>query len=173
MALQIRGGELIVRAPLRMVKGDIDRFVSENKPWIEKHLAEAAERERQNENIAPLSAAEIEALANEALQVIPERVKHYAALLGVTYGKITVRNQKTRWGSCSSKGNLNFNVALMLAPGEVLDSVIVHELCHRKEMNHSARFYGEVLRVFPEYKRWHGWLRENGAYLMAKIGRAN
>ncbi|MBQ6684544.1 MAG: M48 family metallopeptidase, partial [Firmicutes bacterium] len=90
------------------------------------------------------------------------RVAHYAPLVGVDYGRITIRNQKTRWGSCSSQGNLNFNCLLMLFPDEVIDSVVVHELCHRKHMNHSAKFYKEVERVFPEYRKWHQWLNENG-----------
>ena len=87
-----------------------------------------------------LTREKVIALAEEALKVIPERVEYFAKVIGVTYGKITVRNQKTRWGSCSSKGNLNFNCLLMLAPPEVLDYVVVHELCHRKQMNHSKAF---------------------------------
>ena len=73
-------------------------------------------------------------------------------------------------GSCSSKGNLNFNCLLMLAPPKVLDSVVVHELCHRKEMNHSKRFYAEVLRVFPDYWAQDKWLKENGNILMSMLG---
>jgi predicted metal-dependent hydrolase len=111
-------------------------------------------------------------LARQAARVIPARAAFYAPLIGVTFGRITIRFQRTRWGSCSSKGNLNFNALLMLAPPEVLDSVVVHELCHRKEMNHSERFYREVLRVFPEYHRWHGWLKENGSSLLARIPRS-
>ena len=112
------------------------------------------------------SVEEIQKLADQALQVIPQRVAYYAPKVGVTYGKITIRNQKTRWGSCSSRGNLNFNCLLMLAPPEVIDSVVVHELCHRKEMNHSDRFYQEVLRVFPDYWKWNQWLKEHGNQLL-------
>lgn len=112
---------------------------------------------------------EIQALADKALKVIPERVKYYAPKVGVTYGRITIRNQRSRWGSCSAKGNLNFNCLLMLTPPEVIDSVVVHELCHRKEMNHSDRFYAEVLRVFPEYHKWNKWLKENGSTLMQRM----
>ena len=80
-----------------------------------------------------------------------------------------IRRQRSRWGSCSSKGNLNFNCLLLLAPPEVFDSVVVHELCHRREMNHSERFYAEVLHVFPEYWQWNRWLKENGKLLMARM----
>ena len=93
---------------------------------------------------APLNPGELQVLADEALRVIPERVRFYAPVVGVTYGRITIRNQRTRWGSCSAKGNLNFNCLLMKAPPEVLDYVVVHELCHRLEMNHSPRFWAQA-----------------------------
>ena len=85
----------------------------------------------------------------------------------MTYGRVSVRCQKTRWGSCSSKGNLNFNCLLMLTPDGVIDSIVVHELCHRKVMNHSGRFYAEVLKVMPDYAEHHGWLKEHGEMLLA------
>ena len=116
-----------------------------------------------------LTAEEIRALAAKALEVIPERVAYYAPLMGVTYNRITIRNQKTRWGSCSSKGNLNFNCLLMLCPPEVIDSVVVHELAHRREMNHSKRFYAHVLRVYPDYYKWNKWLKENGPALIRRM----
>ena len=111
----------------------------------------------------------IEALKKQAKVVIPEKVKHYAPIVGVDYGRITIRCQRTRWGSCSSKGNLNFNCLLMLMPDEVIDSVVVHELCHRKQMNHSAAFYSEINKVFPAYKQCQKWLKENGGTIMRKI----
>jgi predicted metal-dependent hydrolase len=120
---------------------------------------------------SPEFAKLIEELAEQAKRTIPARVAHYAAMLGVEYGRITIRTQKTRWGSCSSKGNLNFNCLLMLAPPEVLDSVVVHELCHRKHMNHSAAFYAEIARVMPDYKARHAWLKQNGNALMNRVAR--
>ena len=92
-----------------------------------------------------LTAEELRALSDKAREVIAARVAYYAPRIGVTYGKITIRRQRTRWGSCSSRGGLSFNCLLMLAPPEALDSVVVHELCHRKEMNHSDRFYAGAL----------------------------
>lgn len=159
-------GEVLVRAPRWVTKPDIQRFVTEKDAWIQKHLSKMQSRQEQIANMQQLTAQEIDCLANQALEVIPKRVEHYARLLNVTYGRITVRNQKTLWGSCSSKGNLNFNCLLMLAPPEVLDYVVVHELCHRKEMNHSKRFWSEVAQIIPDYKVHRKWLKEQGHTLL-------
>lgn len=171
LGLQIKPEGLIVRAPLRASDAQIQAFVLQNIKWIETHLAKMQEQQKKLENVEPLSMEDIQALARQALQVIPERVRYYAPKVGVTYGRITIRNQKSKWGSCSGKGNLNFNCLLMLAPPEVLDSVVVHELCHRKEMNHSDRFYAELLRVFPDYWKCHQWLKEHGPELMMRMVR--
>jgi predicted metal-dependent hydrolase len=116
-----------------------------------------------------MSREQLRALAERAVEEIPKRVAHYAALMGVTYGRITIRNQKTRWGSCSSKGNLNFNCLLMLAPEQVMDYVVVHELSHRIYMNHSAAFWKTVEAYMPEYAQWRKWLKDNGTSLMAQL----
>ena len=112
-------------------------------------------------------------LAQQALKDLPERVRHFAPLAGVRYGRITIRFQGARWGSCSSLGNLNFNCLLMLAPLGTIDSVVVHELCHRKQMNHSPRFYREVLRVYPNYYEDQRWLKEEGHRLLVAAKRKN
>lgn len=109
-----------------------------------------------------LSNAQVQELAEQALKVLPERVAYFAKSINVSYGRITIRNQKTRWGSCSSKGNLNFNCMLMLMPPQIQDYVVVHELCHRKEMNHSPEFWSEVEKVLPDYRERKKWLKENG-----------
>ena len=169
LALEIKKDGLVVRAPIKATDKDINVFVVKHKRWIENHLLKMKEREKALNSIEPLSMSDIQALADKALAVIPDRVKYYAEKIGVTYGRITIRNQRSKWGSCSAKGNLNFNCLLMLAPPEVLDSVIVHELCHRKEMNHSDKFYAEVLRVFPDYHKWDKWLKENGGLLIMRM----
>ena len=153
---EIRQNKLIIRAPRYATDEAIKLFISKHRRWIENNLAKEQAKQKELDSRRELTADEIQALADRALEAIPERVKHYAPLVGVSYGRITIRIQKTRWGSCSAKGNLNFNCLLMLAPPEVVDSVVVHELCHRKEMNHSDKFYAEVLRVFPEYWKWNG-----------------
>ena len=141
-ALQIaEDGHLIVRVPLRCTEKEIISFIDSNKGWIEKHTEKVRLRNQELEKLELFTRQDIEDMAQKALKVIPERVKYYAEKLGVKYGGITIRNQKTKWGSCSSQGNLNFNCLLMAAPPEVVDSVVVHELCHRLHMNHSKEFY--------------------------------
>ena len=89
-------------------------------------------------------------------------IRTATGLMGVSYGSITVREQKTRWGSCSAKGNLNFNWKLVLMPEEILDYVVVHELAHRLQMNHSTEFWDEVEKILPDYRKRRQWLKENG-----------
>jgi predicted metal-dependent hydrolase len=170
VAMQISDdGRLVVRAPLRCSYREIYAFIEKNRRWIEVHAEKVRRRARELEKLEPFTAQDITEMTRRAGEVVPERVRYYAALLGVTYGRVTIRHQKSKWGSCTSKGNLNFNCLLMAAPPQVLDSVVVHELCHRLHMDHSRSFYAEVYRVFPEYDRWHGWLRENGALLIRRM----
>lgn len=158
-------GNVVVRAAPRVSMAEIRRILEKKRAWIEKARARVLAREE----IPKLAAAEVEALADRALEVIPSRVKAWAGKVGVTYGRITIRNQKTRWGSCTSKGNLNFNCLLLLCPEEVMDYVIVHELCHRKELNHSARFWAEVERVMPDYRERRRWLKKEGQAIINRI----
>ena len=169
LSIQLKNGEIIARAPLRMKDKDIYSFIESKKLWIEKNLAKIEEREKANSNAEPFTQDEIKALAEKAKVIISERVQYYAPMIGVTYNRITIRCQRTRWGSCSSKGNLNFNCLLALFPLEIIDSVVVHELCHRKHMNHSPQFYAEIEKVFPEYRRCNKWLKDNGGLYMAKL----
>ncbi len=161
--------EVIVRAPKRMSDKAIRAFVEEKRSFIDKNIDKMQARKESLAGIHHITDEEYEELLLNAKRVIPERVKYYAPLVGVEYGRITIRNQRTRWGSCSAKGNLNFNVALMRTPIEVLDYVVVHELCHRLEMNHSSRFWENVERVIPEYKTYKKWLKDNGDKVMAEF----
>lgn len=169
VSIEVRpDGKITVRAPISMPYGEIAKFVESREGWIEKALEKSRNR---GKDAVPFTDEELKILSEKALNIIPPKVKYYAEMMGVTYGKITVRSQKTRWGSCSSAGNLNFNCLLALVPDEVLDSVIVHELAHRKEMNHSKRFYNEIYKVYPDYDKYHSWLSQNGTALMAKLYR--
>lgn len=164
-------GRIIVRAPARLTEAEIEDFILSKADRLEKYLRESALRREKMSSLKLFTDEEINEMADRALKIIPERVRYYAPLIGVNYGKITIRNQKTRWGSCSANGNLSFNCLLTAMPPEVLDSVVVHELCHLKQMNHSKAFYSEVYRAFPEYDRWTKWLKENGRdYIIRMTG---
>lgn len=117
----------------------------------------------------PLSAEDRSRYIEIARDIFCRKTEYYARIMGVTYGRISIREQKTRWGSCSSRGNLNFNWRLILAPEEVLDYVVVHELAHRREMNHSKAFYAVVESVLPHYHAARKWLRNNGQLLWEMI----
>ena len=160
--------QVVVRAPAQMPVREINAFVQEKDDWIRAHLQRMAEKKRLREQCREqaLSKEELQELAAQAMKLIPQKVRYYAPIIGVTYGRITIRNQRTRWGSCSGKGNLNFNCLLLLMPEEVLDYVVVHELCHRKEMNHSARFWEEVEKILPDYRQRRKWLKDNGGRIM-------
>ncbi len=169
-AIQIASPEeVIVRAPLHMPEREIRRLLEEKRAWIETHLEKAARKAEERKAQPALSAEGLRRLADMALREIPVRVRQRAAQMGVTYGRITIRNQRTRWGSCSSAGNLNFNCMLMLCPDDVIDYVVVHELCHRKEMNHSARFWALVASVRPDYRTSRKWLKEHGPGILARM----
>lgn len=160
---------LVVRAPLHLGAREIDAYVSGHERWINNARARMEEEKRAIAAVAPLTQAELRGLLERGREVFAQRAAIYAPKVGVEYARISVRAQRTRWGSCSAKGNLNFNCLLLLAPPEVLDSVVVHELCHLKELNHSKRFYDEVLRVCPKYWEYTAWLKENGAALTARL----
>ncbi len=170
IAIQIiDSSEVKVRAPLRMSQKAIKDFIDKNSEWISRKQQEAREKEIAAESVKLLNEIEIKELTDRAREVFTRKVQYYAAIIGVDWNRITIRNQKSRWGSCSQKGNLNFNVALMRAPIEVLDYVVIHELCHRKEMNHSPKFWYEVERVMPDYRKYEKWLKDNGKILLAEI----
>lgn len=176
LALEVKApARVIVRAPMRASQRAIREFVEGHRAWIAEALARVNERAHQRAQAAReaglLGEEDLKALAAQACQVIPARVAHFAPRVGVTYGRIALRCQKTRWGSCSAAGNLNFNVLLMLAPPEVLDYVVVHELCHRIEMNHSPRFWALVAAHDPGYRAHRTWLKQHGSTLMARAGR--
>ena len=162
-------GEVIARAPLKMPRREIDAFLREKAGWISEKQEEARKRNARYAVLPPLTDADIAALKKAAAKDLKARAARLAPLAGVTYGHISIRCQSSRWGSCSAKGNLNFNCLLMLAPEAVRDSVVVHELCHRIEMNRSPRFDAEVRRVMPQYDACRKWLKENGSAIMARV----
>lgn len=163
--------EVIVRAPYLTTRGEIAKFIDSKSDWINRNVRKAL----KNKAKADIAAArgkraftdkEISELVSKAKDIIPPKAEHYADVLGVKYGRITIRNQKTRWGSCSAKKNLNFNCYLMNAPERVIDYVVIHEVCHLIHMDHSKEFWALVEDMMPDYKMWRGWLKDNGDSLM-------
>ena len=165
VALQVKSGEVIVRAPRAMTREEISAFVDKHRDWINKKLVMFS----KSPSGPAITEEGIALLSTRARAIIPPRVAYYASVIGVDYNRVTIRHQKTKWGSCSGKKNLNFNCLLLLTPTEVMDSVIVHELCHLKHMNHSKAFYNEVLRVCPDYKKHDRWLKQNGGDLIRRM----
>ena len=139
-------------------------FVQEKSSWIIK----THEKQSKIQPAPSIEEKSHQTLALEkryrdaAKEYIPKRVEYYHELTGGDYNKITIRDQKTRWGSCSSNGTLSFNYRLMLAPPRVLDYVVVHELCHLTHMNHSTDFWNMVASILPDYKEYRKWLKDNG-----------
>ena len=162
--------KLLVKAPAYTSIKEVEEFLREKRDWIIKQINRTKVTSQQAAQMGILSDKEIRKLKRDAKKIIPERVEYYAKLSGITYNRIFIRLQKSRWGSCSVEGNLNFNALLALMPLEVLDSVVVHELCHRRHMDHSNAFYDEVLKIFPDYKKWDKWLKENGAAYQLRVG---
>ncbi len=169
-----RDGVFFVRAPRKMEDARIIAFLKDREAWLRSHLKKQ-EEQRQNaadENGTPpgkLTGAELRLLAEQARDDLMTRAVRFAPMVGVSFGRVTIRCQKTRWGSCSSEGNLNFNCLLMLAPPEARDYVVIHELCHRLEMNHSPRFWAEVGRVCPDYRAQKRWFKENGGAILNRV----
>lgn len=174
-----REGKVLVRAPYHLSTWQLRKILNDKEDWIEKHMKKMSENPGMADADGEVCADDGEKLTEEeqkmyvkeARKLFAERTAYYAPIVGVTYNRIAIKSQKTRWGSCSSKGNLNFNYLLYFAPLEILDYVVVHELCHRKEMNHSKAFWALVEKVIPDYKERRKWLKEHGKELEAKIRR--
>ena len=170
-------GQVILKIPYAMSEAELRLFMIREKSWVEGSLYKLLEREKaRKEKIATegesrplaLTDAEINALGDQAMKELPDRVRYFAGLLGVTVRKITFRPMKSRWGSCSSLGNISLNSLMMLVPKEMQDYVIVHELCHRIEMNHSPRFWALVAKVLPDYKEREKWLKAHERDIIAR-----
>lgn len=168
ISLTVKQDKIIVRAPLFSSDVSIETFLKKESSWLDKKLAKFEERKKYN--LPLLTKKEIKALKDIASVVIKEKVEYYSLVLDVDYGKITIRQQKTLWGSCSSNGNLSFNCLLMLTDDEIINYVVVHELAHRKYMNHSKEFYHEIENVLPNYKVQQKWLKDNGWKFFARLG---
>ncbi|MCD2493344.1 M48 family metallopeptidase [Lacrimispora sp. NSJ-141] len=167
VSLQVTAdGSVILRAPEGCPEDILENFLKKKSAWVLSKLEETEQyRKLSDQKINKFTDGEKQTIREKAELYFRRKTEEYAEIMQVTYGRITIREQKTRWGSCSLAGNLNFNWRLMLAPEFIREYVIVHELAHRKEMNHSSRFYHEVSRIFPDYKTAVKWLKKHGPEL--------
>ena len=149
LSVSVRNGKVTVRSPLGLSNARITEFLENHRKWIEKHLEKSRIIKDTTEE---MSKAQIEALRKKARSILTNKTEHYSKIMGLKYGRITITGAKTRFGSCSSKGNISYSYRLMLYPEEAIDYVVVHELAHLKEMNHSKRFYALVENILPDYK---------------------
>ena len=153
-------GTVNARVPMRAPREIIERFIREHEAWIIRKRQEWSLAGNNRDDMSGIPPIETKEGKAKIRQYIERQVEYYAKIMGVTYGRISMRNQKTRWGSCSSNGNLNFNNRLLFVPEELVDYVVVHELAHRKEMNHSNAFWNVVEKYMPDYKERRKKLKE-------------
>ena len=147
--LHIKEGVIIVRAPRKAPQELIDNFLEKHKSWIEKALLKDAKKQARFRN---LTEENIARLKSEAKDYFKSKTDEYSKLMDIKYGRITITSAKTRFGSCSSRGNISYSYTLMLYPEYAREYVIVHELAHILEMNHSKKFYKIISDFMPDYK---------------------
>lgn len=161
--------QIVVFVPLYVSDNEIERMVISKSKWIDEHMLKVQSTVDERSKLEKITFEQIKELADQAVEYIPKRVKYYAEKENFVYNKITIKNLVSRWGSCSTKGNLNFNCLLMLTPDYVIDYIVVHELCHLREMNHSEKFWAEVEKIMPDYQRAELWLKQNGGNLIFRM----
>lgn len=172
LSVEIGPKGLTVKAPFSASRRDVEAFLRKRPHWVLAHydaMQEKMEKLSQQNGNSHLSESQKEALEKRyrslARECITRRASYYATQLGVTYSSIRIAEQKTRWGSCSSRGTLSFHWRLILAPPAVMDYVVVHEVCHLIHLDHSPDFWAEVESLMPDYKVYKTWLRKNGLVL--------
>jgi len=160
LALYVRqDGRLEVRAPLRTSKAYIDSFVSQKQDWIENTRNKLSARHSNKKTIELTRQDELR-YKNQAKGYFLQKCRHFAEQMGLNHGSVKVNSARTRWGSCNRNGDINFTYRLLFAPEELIDYVVVHELAHTKEMNHSERFWRIVEQTMPDYKARRKKLKE-------------
>lgn len=145
---------VVVSAPKRVSKKFIAEFVSDKESWIQSELKKLHLRAKQWEQPSGITQDSYQASKHRALKFVRERLRHYNDHYQFSYNKVSVKQMSSRWGSCSSEGNMSFHYRLLFLPLELADYVIVHELCHLTEMNHSHRFWNLVRQTVPNYRKY-------------------
>ena len=150
VSIQVKDGIVILHSPFGVTEEKLSSIASSHKEWIEKQLAK---QRKKSEKYPEPTKEEENRLRSLARKILPTKLEYYSKIMGLKYGRVTITGAKTRFGSCSSKGNIAFSFRLMRYPDEAIDYVVVHELAHLKEMNHSKRFYQIIEKVLPDYKQ--------------------
>lgn len=145
-----KNGDFIVTSPFFVSESSVYNFIIAKASWILKKI-EYFKNKPQKERIIH-TAGEIIAYKKQAEYILSKRLLHFNAHYNFSYNRVTIKNVTTRWGSCSSKSNLNFNYKMALLPEELVDYIVVHELCHLREMNHSKKFWQLVEEKIPNHK---------------------
>ena len=156
VSIKIENGKVMVKAPLGLAKREIKSIVEKHRAWIER----AIERDKlKRDKYEIMDDLQIKLLKKQAGEYLTELCRRYAHIMGVSYNRISITSAKKRFGSCSSNKNISFSYLLMLYPEAAREYVVVHELAHLTEMNHSARFYAIVEKYMPDYKERRKLLR--------------
>jgi len=151
LRLAVKGtGDVVVSAPKYFPLYLINKFITSRWEWLSKNLQKS--KDRQDLFSKKFSTAEINLFKKNTVKLVKERLIFFNKFYGFQFNRIAIRNQSTRWGSCSRQKNLNFNCRLCLLPPELADYIIVHELCHIKEMNHGPKFWSLVAQTEPDYR---------------------
>ena len=150
VSLSVKDGELTVRAPYGTPRTRIEELINKHSSWIEKQILK--QRIPRKKDIH-FTQSEIKELKKRARTILNAKTEYFSKIMGLKYGRITITSAKTRFGSCSSKGNIAYSYLLVLYPEDAIDYVVVHELAHLAQLNHSQRFYKIVEKIFPDYKR--------------------
>jgi len=152
-------GNLVVTAPQYLSENAVEQFILQKSKWIIDKLNYF--KSMSDRIFFRSSKKDYLENKGKALILTKERIEHFNTVYGLKFNKISIKNQKTRWGSCSRKGNLNFNYKIALIPEKLADYVIVHELCHLKEFNHSAKFWKLVSITMPDYLKLRKELKKS------------
>jgi len=161
-------GRCVVTVPQALPQGIIERFVREKSQWIRDKIEYFLSRAGGIPLPIPLRISraskkkEYVKYKEQARALVEERIAHFNQCYNYSWNNISIKNQKTRWGSCSSKGNLNFNYKIALLPQHMADYIVVHELCHLGEFNHSQNFWNLVEKTIPEYRKIREELKKTG-----------
>lgn len=158
-----RGGSFVVTVPMGMSERMMEKFILQKSDWV---LAKIAKMKTLVPVIsAPLSKQTQKRWNVVARELVLRRLEHFCKIYPFPFRAVSIRHQKTRWGSCSRQGNLNFNAKIAKLAPHLADYIIVHELCHLREMNHSTRFWNLVAKTFPDYKVLRRELRKSDVTL--------